>query len=179
MGLTWHDVYLASPELAMASLALLVVLSGLVLRRPGVTVAIALAGLTAPMLLGLALWDDVHGMAAGGEVGFNGSLVVDKFALFFKFLIVGALALLLLASKDALAKFRYPAEFVGLVLLSATGLMLLAAAADLITMFVALELASLPVVALAAFTRGQARSAEAGIKYLLLSAISSAVPRAE
>jgi len=175
MGLTTRDIYLISPELALVGLALIVVLADVLLRRRGAVVAIAIAGLAAPLLLSLVLWDDVHGMAAGAEIGFNGSLVVDKFALFFKVLIVSALALVLLASKDGLVRFRYPAEFIGLVLLSATGLMLLAAAADLITIFVALELASLPVVALAAFAKGQARSAEAGLKYLLLSAISSAV----
>ncbi len=175
MGLTARDIFLISPELALVGVALIVVLADVVLRRRGLAVALAIAGLAAPLLLSLALWDEVHSLAAGAEVGFNGSLVVDKFALFFKFLIVGVLALVLLASKDGLARFRYPAEFIGLVMLSATGLMLLPAAADLITIFVALELASLPVAALAAFSKGQARSAEAGFKYLLLSAISSAV----
>ena len=173
MGLSAHDILLLSPELALAGGALIVVLGGLAQRPRGLAFVLALAAIAAAFALSIALWDQVH--AGGAEVGVNGSLAVDKFALFFKFLILVSLALVLLASRDALARLRYQAEFIGLVMLSATGLMLLAAAADLITIFVALELASLPVVALAAFVRGSVRGSEAGFKYLLLSAISSAV----
>ena len=173
MGLSARDILLLSPELSLVVAALLVVVSDLAMRRRGTALVLALAGIAVPFLLSIWLWYQVR--ANGAEMGFNGSLAVDEFALYFKFLILGTLALVLLASRDALGRMRYQAEFIGLVMLSATGLMLLAAAADLITMFVALELASLPVVALAAFVRGSARGIEAGFKYLLLSAISSAV----
>ena len=175
MGLTGRDLYLVSPELALAALALAVVLLDLAVRRRGVVPAIAVAGLAVPFALSIALWNESHGAPGGALSAFNGALVVDKFALFFKFLIVGTLALVLLASRGALSRYRRETEFIGLVMLSSTGLMLLGAAADLVTIYVALELASLPVAALAAFATTQDRSIEAGLKYLVLSAIASAL----
>ena len=65
-------------------------------------------------------------------------------------------------------------EYYSLILLSASGMLLLASATELITIYIALELTALPIAALAAFLR-TGRSAESGLKFLLLSAISSAI----
>ena len=176
MRLGLHDVYLLSPELALVGLAVLLVLLDLVVKRKGVLLTVGAVALALPVALSVVLWNDVHGLPEGADTGFFGTLVVDKFALFFKFLILGVLALILLASNEYVNRFRqHQGEFLGLMMLSATGLMLLAAAADLITLYISLELASLPVVALAAFLRTDIRSTEAGIKFLLLSGISSAL----
>jgi NADH-quinone oxidoreductase subunit N len=172
MGL--HDIYLISPELALTGLAVVVVALGLTTKVKGAVRAVALIGLLVPFIFSLALWGDVH--SGGADTAFLDTLVVDKFALFFKFLILGALALLVLASGDYMDRFKgYQEEFLGLVFLAATGLMLLPAAADLITVFVSLELATLPVAALVAFLRTEIRSTEAGLKFLLLGAMSSAI----
>jgi NADH-quinone oxidoreductase subunit N len=174
MGLEGRDLYLVSPELAMVCLAAAIVLLDLVVKRKGLILTLALLGLLIPLAAGINLWDEVH--EGGPEVAFNGSLLVDKFALYFKFLILGILALVLLSGADYLERFRpHQAEFIGLMLFSAAGLMLLPAAADLITVYVSIELASLPIVALAAFDKAQVKSTEAALKYLVLSAISSAV----
>ena len=174
MGIAGKDLFLVAPELAMAVLATAVILADLLFRGKRWVMVIAVAGLAVPFVLGLLLWGDVH--ANGGQTAFSGSLIVDKFALFFKFLILGIVGLTLVASFDYVKRFHpYQAEFAGLVLYSASGLMLLAASADLITVYVSLELATLPVVALAAFTKLQVRSAEAAVKYLVLSAVSSAI----
>jgi len=69
---------------------------------------------------------------------------------------------------------RYRGEFLTLLLLSSTGMMVLVSARELITIYVALELTSLPIAALAAIMRDE-RSSEAGLKFLVLSGISSAV----
>ena len=175
MGLSARDLYLVSPELALAALALAVVLLDLVVRRKGVVAALAVLGLAAPLGLSAALWGEAHAEPGGALSAFNGALVVDKFALYFKFLIAGALGLVLLASRGALERYGRETEFIGMMMLSSTGLMLLGAAADLVTLYVALELASLPVAALAAFAAARERSVEAGMKYLVLSAIASAM----
>ena len=174
MGIAARDIYLVAPELAMVVLATVVILADLLFRgRRGVLV-LATAGLAAPFVLALLLWGEVH--ADGPQTAFAGSLIVDKYALYFKFLILGVVALALIASLDYVRRFHpYQAEFAGLALYSASGLMLLAAAADLITVYLALELATLPVVALAAFTKLRMKSVEAAIKYLVLSAVSSAI----
>ncbi|MCI0778883.1 MAG: NADH-quinone oxidoreductase subunit N [Chloroflexi bacterium] len=168
-----RDLLLVSPELALVVLAVAIVLLDLVLDRKGFVLAVGIAGLAVPLAAAVGLWTIV---ADGGpEMAFHGALVIDAFAIFFKLLIVGTLGLLLLSSAEYIERFSpHQAEFVALVLLSAAGLMLLAAAADLIAVFVSLELASLPVVALVAFSKS-GRSIEAGIKYLLLSGLSSAV----
>ena len=105
----------------------------------------------------------------------HGALQLDRFALFFKALIVGSAGLVLLASYGYTERFAVrSAEFQTLIMLSAVGMMLLAAGRELITLYVALELSTLPLVALAAFSGGR-RAAEAGLKYLVLGAIASAV----
>ena len=175
---TWEmrDLFLISPELALTGLGLLIIVLDLAVRRKGLLTAVAIVFLLVPIGLTLALWGQVHGTPANVETAFFGTLAVDKYALFFKFLVLGALMLLLLASNSYLTRFRqYHGEFIGLVFFSAAGLMLLAGAIDLITIYISLELASLPIVALAAFLRTEVRSVEAAIKFLLLSALSSAV----
>ena len=174
MGVSGRDLLLVAPELALTVLATLVVLADLLFRGRRWVPALAVVGLAAPLIASAGLWNEVR--ANGPETAFGGSLVVDEFALFFKFLIVGIVGLILVAGTEYARRFSpYQAEYAGLVLFSAAGLMLLAAAADLITVYVALELATLPIVALAAFTKTQVRSAEAAVKYLVLSAVSSAI----
>ena len=173
MGITSRDLFLIAPELTLVVAAAVVVLSGLVLRQRQWTLTVALLGIAGVFAFGVALWSDVH--ANGAQSAFNDALIVDKFALYIKFLIAGTAALVLIAGADYAERFRpYESEFIGLVLFSASGLMLLAAAADLITIYVSLELATLPVVALAAFVRTRLAPIEAGMKYLILSAVSSA-----
>ena len=176
MGVTGRDIFLIAPELALAALAAAVVLLDLApafRRSERLRQTAAIGGLIVPLAFGAALWSDVH--ANGAQTGFNGALVVDKFALYVKFVVIAVAGLTLLASGNYARRFRpYQAEFSGLLLFSASGLTLLAAAADLITIYVALELATLPVVAMAAFAKTRAESLEAGVKYLLLSAASSA-----
>ena len=176
MGVTGRDLFLIAPELALAALAAAVVLLDLApafRRSERLRQTAAIGGLIVPAAFGAALWSDVH--VNGAQIGFNGALVVDKFALYVKFVVIAVAGLTLLASGNYARRFRpYQAEFAGLLLFSASGLTLLAAAADLITIYVALELATLPVVAMAAFAKTRAESLEAGVKYLLLSAASSA-----
>ncbi|MBI2871985.1 MAG: NADH-quinone oxidoreductase subunit N [Chloroflexi bacterium] len=174
--MTVHDIYLLSPELALVALGLAIVLLDLVVQRKGVLGAVALVGLVVPFALSILLWGDVHAEPTETLSGLFGTLVVDKFALFFKFLVLGIVALLVLASTDYVSKLsRSQGEYYALILLSATGMMLLAATTDLIAIYVALELASLPVAALIAMLHTDPRSPEAGIKFLLLSAMSSAI----
>ncbi len=171
--MTGHDVYLLLPELTVAGLGLLVILLDLVLA-PGQKrwlAGVTVLGLVAPLVLTIVLWNDD---GAFGPAIFD-TLVVDEFALFFKVLILGIVAVVALASVDYVFKFaRFQGEYYGLILFSASGMMLLAATRELISIYIALELTALPMAALAAFLR-DARSTEAGIKFFLLSAMSSAV----
>lgn len=174
MGIESSDLLLVGPELSMACLATVVILADLWLRGSRWVLILTMLGLLMPFIAGIALWNEVH--SNGAQIAFGDSLIVDKFALFFKFLILGIVSLVLLAGAEYAQRFKpYQAEFIGLMLFSATGLMLLSGAADLITVYLALELATLPAVALVAFTKTQVKSTEAAVKYLVLSAVSSAI----
>ncbi len=180
-----HDFYVISPYLAMAGAGVLVILLDLVLRNKSLLPYIAFAALAGPFVLSLIQFYDLSGTTAllHGSDAFAaeepsillGALSVDRFALFFNFLVMGAAALVVLASTDYVRKMeRFQGEYFALILFSATGMMLLAAATELITIYISLELTTLPLAALAAFLMNQ-RSSEAGMKFLIIGAISSAL----
>lgn len=173
--MTIYDLYLLSPELSLAALAGILVLLDLVVRNKTILPILAVLGLAVPIVLSLLLWFD---LSYGGQTQFSGlfgALVVDKFSLFFKFLVVGAVGIVILSSTDYVKKFsRFQAEYYALLLFSSCGMMLLASTTELITIYISLELTALPLAALAAFLRNP-RSTESGMKFLILSAVSSAV----
>ncbi len=174
--MTIHDLYLLSPELSVAGLATLLLLLDLVVSRKSIILGLGVVGLVIPLGFSIALWFTVGDDAAAENTGvLAGTLVVDKFALFFKFLFIGAAAVVGLMSVDYLQRIeRFRTEFYALMLYSATGMMLMAATVELITLYISLELSSLPLVALAAFLR-DGRSSEGGMKFLVLGGISSAI----
>ncbi|MDE2823573.1 MAG: NADH-quinone oxidoreductase subunit N [Chloroflexota bacterium] len=174
--MTTHDLYLLSPELSMVGLATVLLLLDLVMARKSLILGLGVAGLIVPLGFTVALWFTVGDDAAAENTGvLAATLVVDKFALFFKFLFIGAAAVVGLISIDYVQRFeRFRTEFFALALYSATGMMLMAATVELITLYISLELSSLPLVALAAFLR-DGRSSEGAMKFLVLGGISSAI----
>lgn len=173
--MTLRDLYLLSPELGMAGLAVAVLLVDLVVSRKTLLPALAIIGLLMPLGFAIALWVDIDRSGYYQTPRIFGTLAVDRFSLFFKFLFIGVAALVVLISTDYARKFqRFQGEFYALLLFSVSGMMLLASTVELITIYVALELTALPIAALAAFLR-DSRSSESGMKFLILSAISSAV----
>ena len=173
--MTGHDLRLLSPELALVALALLVIGLDLVVRRKGFLALVSAVGLLIPIGLSIWLWIDVDDEPGKQLEGVFRTITVDQFALYFKFLVLGVVTLIVLASVDYVKKLeRYQGEYFGLILFSATGMMLLAATRELISIYISLELTTLPLAALAAFLMNS-RSSEAGMKFLILSAISSAL----
>ena len=173
--MTAHDIYLIAPEIALASVAGVVVILDLLLRDKRVLPIVAVLGLLVPAGFAVVLWGDVSAESGGALTGLFDTVVVDKFALFFKFLVLSIVALVVLGSRDFAERFhRSQGEFYGIILLSAVGMMLVAATKELVSIYVSLELATLPIAALAAFMRDE-RSSEAGLKFLLLGAVSSAL----
>lgn len=172
--MTINDLYLIAPEIALASTALVVIVLDLVLNNKRILPVFALLGVLVSVFLTLALCADISGSSNGPMTGLFATLVVDKFAIFFKLLILSIVALVVLGSVDFVNKFEdAQGEFYGLILLSAVGMMLMAATKELISIYISLELATLPIAALAAFMKTN-RSGEAGLKFLLLAAVSSA-----
>ncbi|MFQ3292993.1 MAG: proton-translocating NADH-quinone oxidoreductase chain N [Halobacteriales archaeon] len=106
---------------------------------------------------------------------FENQLIVDQMSLFFGVLVASVTFLVLLASYDYLAGHSYQCEFNALVLLAATGMALMASANSLSTVAISLELASLPSYVLVAFLKRNRGSVEAGLKYFLIGALSTAI----
>ena len=135
---------------------------------------IATAGTLAA--LGVSLWLLFVGVGPGGSIDlFGGQLVVDGVALFFSVIFTAVAVLVTVASYDYLADHEYQAEYYSLVVLATTGMVLLASSNSLVTIFISFELVSLPSYALVAFLKTNRGSVEAGTKYFLIGALSSAV----
>jgi NADH-quinone oxidoreductase subunit N len=126
-------------------------------------------------LLGILLAAVANGWLYGvGEVGDTAMIAVDGFRLFANWVFLLAAAMGILVSFSYVYRQRLQAgEFYGLILLATVGMMFMAAARDLIVIFLGLELMSVAVYALSAFNRRDRRSAEAGLKYFLLGAFST------
>ncbi|GAB4523721.1 MAG: NADH-quinone oxidoreductase subunit NuoN [Parvularculaceae bacterium] len=105
---------------------------------------------------------------------FGGAFAVDAFAVFAKIVFLAASALAILMSErfmrnENLVRFEYPI----LIVIATLGMMLMASANDLISLYLGVELQSLSLYVLAAFNRDSQRSTEAGLKYFVLGALSS------
>src|SRR5215813_12797956 len=107
-------------------------------------------------------------------VTFGGSFIVDEFARFLKILaLIGSAAAIVMSIDYARREAQERFEYSVLILLSALGMLMLISAADLIALYVGLELMSLPLYVVAASHRSSLRATEAGLKYFVLGALSS------
>ncbi len=159
---------LLAPELSLAGTAIVVILLDLFIQRKSLLVVVSLAGLVVSASVTLAMW-------GGNAEAIFSNMVVDNFALFFKLLFLGIAGLVILSSVDYVSKFaRFQGEYYALVLLSTLGMMLMAATTELISIYIALELATISLCALVCFLKDP-KSSEAALKYILLSAVASAV----
>jgi NADH-quinone oxidoreductase subunit N len=110
----------------------------------------------------------------GRLVTFGGSFVVDGFARFLKILaILGSAAAIAMSIDYDRREGQQRFEYSVLILLSTLGMLMLISAADLIALYLGLELMSLPLYVVAASHRTSLRSTEAGLKYFVLGALSS------
>ena len=114
-------------------------------------------------------------MGPGGSF-FGGTFLLDPFSTFFKFVFYIACGLGILLSMNYLKiEDIHRGEYYALMLFATTGMMLMASAGDLITLYLGLELMALSIYILAGFMRRDNRSNEAAIKYLVLGAFSSGI----
>jgi NADH-quinone oxidoreductase subunit N len=113
-------------------------------------------------------------LPAGKLVSFGGSFIVDEFARFLKILaLIGSAAAIAMSIDYARREAQERFEYSVLILLSTLGMLMLISAADLIALYLGLELMSLPLYVVAASHRSSLRSTEAGLKYFVLGALSS------
>ena len=110
------------------------------------------------------------------RVLFGGGYVVDSYALVLKALFLASAYVVILLSTNYIAEGDYwEGEYYQMVLASVLGMMVMASARDLISIFVALELLSIPAYMLAAWRKRDLKSDEAGLKYYLMGVFASAI----
>jgi NADH-quinone oxidoreductase subunit N len=167
----WHAV---APELVLVAGINLVLFIDLYLSE---SKKWAMATLTGFVLL--AAFVPVVTLAVTGDGArslFDGRYVVDNYALILKaiFLLV-AYVIVLMSQTELEEGGYYQGEFYVLMLCSVLGMVMMASARDLISIFVALELLSIPAYMMAAWRKRDPRSNEAGVKYYILGVFASAV----
>ena len=167
------DFTLLLPEFLLAGLAFLVLGVDLVVReerRNVVTAIVAAVGMTAVGLFALVfLWNE-------DEALYNGLYLVDRYSLLFKafFLAVGVVAVLM-SIEYVGRRMHHPGEYYSLLVFSILGGVMMASSGELLTAYISLELLTFSLYVMVSLSRGDRRSAEAGTKYILLGALSSAI----
>ena len=133
----------------------------------GVVAAVGILGLGGALLLSVLAWDTP-------ALGFQDMVVLDRFTLFFNAVFCITTALVLALSVGYIRRQGIEVgEYYALVLLAAVGMMLMAAARDLLIVFLGLELMSISLYVLAGFFRTRPAGNESALKYLLLGAFAS------
>jgi len=158
----------AYPELLLAVGVVVLLLAGVIFSKDRSTGISFLAILLLVAVTAVAIWQPAEGVL------FNGGFIVDGFARYMKFLVLGGSAFALVLSTSTakpmgLDKFEYSI----LVLLATLGMMVMVSANDLMSLYVGLELQSLALYVVAALKREDAKATEAGLKYFVLGALSS------
>jgi NADH-quinone oxidoreductase subunit N len=160
--------YLAAlPEMVLAGCGLAILVFGVLQKKESSTVCtwLVLAAFAVTALLVLRTVD---------VTAYSGLFVADGYASYAKLLILGGGALSAILALDynkraGIARFEFPV----LMLFSTVGMMVMASAASLMSLYMGLELQSLAIYVLCAFARDDVRSSEAGLKYFVLSALAS------
>jgi len=165
------NLSLLTLEIIVAILAIFVLVLGLVAppgQRKGIGYFTVLS-LAATFVIGLIL----H-----GETGtaFGNMYMVDTFGSFFKISFILAAVLVTMFSISYVEELGYnQGEFFALMVLSLLGMMVMTSAVDFITFYLGLELMTISFIILTAYRHGDKASSEAGMKYMLLSAMSSGI----
>ena len=165
----WHAI---SPELVLAAAACIVLVADLFLPQEAKWIAVPLsaAGIVATLAAIVSL------VGQGDRVTLAGSYEVDGFALVFKglFCVIGLLVLAI-----SFHYFRgghyYQGEYYFLMLCSLLGGVVMASSRDMISIFIAIELISIPAFVMTGLRKGDAKSNEAALKFFLFGVLSSAV----
>jgi len=164
------DLSLLIPEIAISILGLAVLIIGLIVPRGS---RHGLGWLTALGLLGV-LGLTISGWNNQGTL-YNGMFIVDQYAIFFKITFLVAAFLVTLGSMRFVDNMGDQSEYYCMLLFATLGMMVLASAGDFITLYLGLELMTIAFIVLVCFKRLDGKSVEAGMKYVLLAGMSSAV----
>ena len=168
--MSWADVVAVMPEVIVTATAAIVLLADASIGRRAARLwlpPLTVLGLIAAILSGP--------LTVTSHTAFGGFVVVDTFTAFFRALFCVLAIFATVVAPEYLERRSIPAgDYYATILFSTVGAMTIALATDLITVFVGLELMTIPVYVLAGMARRDRYSNEAALKYFLLGAFSSA-----
>ncbi len=176
--MTGNDLVVIGPFIAAVVVALAVLVVDLIAPgRKGPALVVALGGLAIVAALTITTGLPIAGGDGTGRLtAFGGAYVVDGLTTFMDLLFIAIVAFTIVFGPDYLEARGLPvAEFAIVLLFAMTGAMLIAASADLLVLFIALELMVLPGYMLAGYHKTDGYSTEGAIKYFLLGSFSSAI----
>lgn len=173
-----QSIITSLPEVFVLGAACLLLLLDLLLkgRRVGLVANLAIATVvTAGALSYLLTYSAVFGDPSQPPViAYNGMFISDKFSLFFKMIFYIATILTIMLSHNYLKiSAEAHSEYFVMVLFALCGMMIMASATDLISIYVGLELLALSMYVLTGFLKHDRRSNESALKFLILSALST------
>lgn len=165
------DFLAIAPEIALTVTALVVLAADLVLRGEAKSLLNPIAAIGTIAAIGFTVL--LYGQ---GRSTFNGSFVVDNYAVLFKLLFLGALLALLGISWRFFAEGRYfQGEYYFLLLTAFIGMLIMPSARDLLLLFVALETVSIPAFVMAGLRKRDLYSSESALKFFLIGVLSVAL----
>ena len=176
IGFSSTDYLLALPITLLALFALGILLIDLMLpaEQKWANAVTAFIGLlfSAKAVYNIQQWLGT----SGGSYGLMRTVLVDHFSIYFFYLFLAATAITILISVRYLeTEHENHGEYYALMLLSVAGMMCLACGADIVLIFIGLELMAISTYVLVGFLRRDRRSNEAALKYFLLGAFSSGI----
>ena len=171
MNLFLNDLVVIIPEVFLMISAIILLMVGSFSKKNSAKVVVYFSVLT---LITISFLEIV--LPWNNELIFNQSLVQNGFSRFVKSIIFLSSAFVMILSSRWLIKYDDKAfEYPILILFSTLGMSFMVSANDLITLYLAIELQSLPLYVMASFKKDNIESGEAGIKYFVLGALSSSL----
>ncbi|MEA3294960.1 MAG: NADH-quinone oxidoreductase subunit N [Euryarchaeota archaeon] len=173
MSFTFESLIPFAPELILVIAALTVMIIGLFMETSskkllGYFSIVALLASIAVIIAKGVYEVELTGLLAG-------SLTIDPMSQFFKLTFLLVSLLVVIASIKEFEEHSNQDEYYTLILLGTVGMMIVASAVDIVTMFIGFELASLSTYVLAGFNKNEPKNIEAAIKYFIIGAVSSTI----
>jgi len=167
---------LISPEIAVLATAFVILIADLFVKRSrnSVFTALGFIGIMVALTLVFRNFASLQSGFYEANVGFQGMVINDRIGLYFKIIFcIGTLLAIFISSTYVGRDLNGAGEYYVLMFIATFGMMVMASSTDLFTIFLGLEVMSIPLYVLAGISRDRARSREASMKYFLLGAFAS------
>jgi len=156
------------PEIFLLAIGMFILIVGNIFKNRTFPAYLGLAGLIGGLILALQQWNSP-------QSGFYGMVQIDDFSVFFNVIFLSAGIIVLLMARNYLRALNIERfEFYPLILFATAGMMIMASSADLIVIFLGLEIMSIPLYVMAGFFRNNPDSNESSIKYFIMGAFATA-----